>query len=693
MASVGTLSVNVVARTGMFRAGLQGASRDVTMFTGVVNKSMGVLRPFSSMFGMGIGFGATAGFIAMGRAANSFAGEMNKSLAITKGVNAEMRADMERTAHEVAYNTQYAAKEAARAYFYLASAGMDAKASIAALQQVAYFGQAGNFDLATATDLATDAQSALGLRSADATVNLKNLTHVTDVLTRANTLGNASIQQFSESLTNQAGPAFKMYGIDMEAGIAMLAAFADQGVKGAEAGTRAAIVLRDMATKSLENAEAFEKLGISVWEFGEMRDPSAIFKDMEKAMASMSGQEKQSALMRAGFTTKTVSATQSLLSYGQFMQDAEEKTRQTGITAKNVAEKNLTPLDKSWNRISASLGFASAEVFPPILSQFSTLIDKLGGASDGFDKLAASQSRWNELGKDTAWWMQSFSDLATVADAPAKYIRGTLDYLWENLKAAMFSDEATGMEVVARENAKFVKDTLGWYDKLIGKIHLVEGISQEQWRKQRNPSGMDQGVPTGIWKAQRELAKQRKAGVEEFTDKLPANITLGTRNLAGMPQWVGALKMGLDNIADTVGKKIPLSWTKATEAEQRWFSETRTPLEKYQLGLESLAEMLDILGESFEDTAKRAALLLSKDFAGALDRPQTQEPTFAPAMRQGSLEAYQTFIRNAYPVQMEEPLKETAEGVKKMAALFPRLLQDADEITRKITKPGTVETR
>ena len=140
MAYVGTLAINVVANTGRFRSGLRTASRDVTMFTGTINKSMRAMTPFSSMFGMGLTFGATAGLIKMGRAANDFEGAMNKSLAIMQDVGPKMRAEMERTAESVAYNTEFSAKQAGKAYFYLASAGMNAKQSLAALQQVAYFG-------------------------------------------------------------------------------------------------------------------------------------------------------------------------------------------------------------------------------------------------------------------------------------------------------------------------------------------------------------------------------------------------------------------------------------------------------------------------------------------------------------------------------------------------------------------------
>src|SRR6056297_3127858 len=111
------------------------------------------------------------------------------------------------------------------------------------MPQVAKFAQAGMFDMATATDIATDAQSALGLTSEDAAENLDNLTRVTDVFVKANTLANTSVQQISEALTNKAGAALRVVNKDVEEGAAVLALFADQGVKGADAGEKLNVVL------------------------------------------------------------------------------------------------------------------------------------------------------------------------------------------------------------------------------------------------------------------------------------------------------------------------------------------------------------------------------------------------------------------------------------------------------------------
>ena len=168
-----------------------------------------------------------------------FDGALVKSQAIMGDLTKTMEEDMARAAREVALATTFSAEQAAESFYFLASAGLDAEASISALPVVAQFAQAGMFDMALATDLLTDAQSALGLTiKNDAVANMENMIVVSDTLARASQLANATIEQFSTSLTTKAGTALKSVEKDIAEGAAALAVFADQGVKGELAGTQ-----------------------------------------------------------------------------------------------------------------------------------------------------------------------------------------------------------------------------------------------------------------------------------------------------------------------------------------------------------------------------------------------------------------------------------------------------------------------
>lgn len=287
----------------------------------------------------------TAPIVAVGaisvKAFSDFDSALTKSTAIMSDATGRL-GDMEEAALNVARTTTFSAAEAAEAFFFLASAGLDAEQSIGALPQVAQFAQAGMFDLATATDLLTDAQSALGLTSKDTQENLENMRAVSDVLVKANTIANASVQQFSESLTNQGAAAARFAKVEMEEAVAVLAAFADQGVKGADAGTKLAILLRDLTTKAATNAEEFERFGITVFDSaGNLESISRIIQQLESRLGSLGVEQQKLNLLQLGFSDRSVGVIQSLLGMSQKISDYEKELRMAGGTTERVAQKQL----------------------------------------------------------------------------------------------------------------------------------------------------------------------------------------------------------------------------------------------------------------------------------------------------------------------------------------------------------------
>lgn len=312
-----------------------------------------------------------------------FEDAMTKSLAIMGDVDEFTRTRMENTAREIAKTTTFSAEQAAEAYFYLASAGYDAEQSMAALPGVAAFAQAGNFDLALATDLLTDAQSALGLSSKDATENLANQTRLADVLVGANTKANASVQQFSEALTNKAGNAMSQLNIDVEDGVAVLAAWADQGVKGAEAGERFNIVTRDLQTAARNNADTFKDYGISVFDAqGNFRNMADIIGDLEGALEGMSAEQQGATLSQLGFTDRSIAATRSLLGASEKIRGYSDDLRGMGGVTDEVASKQLESFKAKLSILGSKLTDLSMVLAGPVLDGLTWLVEKVSGFLD-----------------------------------------------------------------------------------------------------------------------------------------------------------------------------------------------------------------------------------------------------------------------------------------------------------------------
>jgi TP901 family phage tail tape measure protein len=293
-------------------------------------------------------------------AVRSFAGfdaALTKSTAIMGTLSTSMRKDMADAAREVAKTTTFSANEAAEAYFFLASAGLDAESSVAALPQVAKFAQAGMFDMAKATDLLTDAQSALGLViKGDSLANLAEMTRLSDVLVKANTLANASVEQFSEALTTKAGAALKAVNKDVTEGVAVLAALADQGIKGANAGTQLSIVMRDLTTKAIKNKQAFEQAGIAVFDSaGNMNNLGDIIGDIETSLSGMSDETQKATLLQLGFSDKSLGSLQALLGTSDAIKTYEESLRSASGFTDDVAGKQLDTLTAQFALLKSAL--------------------------------------------------------------------------------------------------------------------------------------------------------------------------------------------------------------------------------------------------------------------------------------------------------------------------------------------------
>jgi TP901 family phage tail tape measure protein len=318
-----------------------------------------------------------AGAIGVGavRQFANFDAAMQQSVAIMGDLSETMRKDMSDAAREVAKTTTFSAEQAAESYFFLASAGLNAEQSIAALPQVAAFAQAGMFDMALATDLLTDAQSALGLTSDDTAEGLANMTRLADVLVKANTLANASVAQFSEALTNKAGAALRVLGKDVEEGVAVLAFFADQGLKGVEAGEALNIMLRDVTRAAAGNAQEFSKLGLAVLDSeGNLKNMADVVEEFTRVLGPMSDAQMASTLDQLGLTRAVGNSIRQTLGGADAIREFEASLRDAGGATADVAAKQLQTFNAQVGLMKSALGDVMLTIGERLIPVFSDLV-------------------------------------------------------------------------------------------------------------------------------------------------------------------------------------------------------------------------------------------------------------------------------------------------------------------------------
>ena len=385
---------------------------------------------------------------------------LTESTAIVQDISAQQTDRLLQGAIDVAGDVRFSTEQAAEAYFFLFSAGLSVEQSLRNLPRVAQFAQAGNFDLAKATDLATDAQSALGLSVDDAAQNEKNLIDITNTLVGANTIANASVEQFSEALTNRAGAAMRSLNVELNEGVAVLAAFADQGIKGDAGGQQLSILLRDLTTKAINNKEAFEDLGINVFKDGDFQNIGQIIGEVEDALANLSDETQKATLLQLGFTDKSVGAIQALLGTSDKIAEYEESLNNMGDVVADVADAQFTSLSRASNELGAELDQLAVSL-TPVIESFAPVIDDITGVvnviNDLIELLGNAADFWSDfwesanlgLDDETTAAIKLFTDLATN---PLSTIGFTTDLLLGEDFAAQEAELAKpDPRVLARE--------------------------------------------------------------------------------------------------------------------------------------------------------------------------------------------------------------------------------------------------
>ena len=450
-----------------------------------------------------IGAGAVAGAllgVAKGvvdsvQAFADFDDKMTQSLAIMQTTTAQQE-QMGRVAREVATQTAISATESAEAYFFLASAGLDAEQSIQALPQVAKFAQAGMFDMATATDLATDAQSALGLTVDDAVQNLQNLTRVTDVLVKANTLANATVQQFSEALTNKAGSALKVVNKDIEEGVAVLSAFADRGVKGAEAGEKLNQVLRDIPRATAKNAKEFSALGLELFDTeGNMKNVADVIEELDRVLGPMSDELKASTLDQLGLNRGVADAVKILSGAGDEIRNYENELRNAGGTTEAVAQKQLesfkaqvTILQNQLNNLAITIG---EDIVPALTNMVKGLQTTVERIQNFRNRVNASEDSSKKFKLALIGIVAVLGPLAPVATAVGIAIAGITRFIGKgNEKYREATEKADQLNeayrrqqyylgFVGKETEEVVETTKSLEEILDGTNYTVNELTQQ----------------------------------------------------------------------------------------------------------------------------------------------------------------------------------------------------------------------
>lgn len=374
-----------------------------------------------------------------------FESSMSEVAAISGATDEELE-KLTATAKEYGAATKFTAEESAQAFKYMALAGWDATQMTEALPGVLNLAASAGMDLAQASDIVTDYISAFGMET-------KEATYLADLLSYAQSNSNTSVEQLSEAYKNCAA-SMHSTGQSVETTTALLSSMANQGFKGAEAGTALTATMRDITDKMYkvtdETIKANEELKGTDEYISNLRDSYGkyvvdignaavavsdeagnykqlidIMKDVEKVTGSMTEAERASEL-QSTFTRYSIKGVNMILTEGAdsaaaFATELENSAGTAAKAAETMQDNvqgDLTKLSSAFDGLKLSV---FEELKEPIRDVLQTLTKTLSDSKvkDGATMLGKSLGN---MAKTLA------SKLPSAIDAVSKIVK----FLWDN---------------------------------------------------------------------------------------------------------------------------------------------------------------------------------------------------------------------------------------------------------------------
>ncbi len=251
-------------------------------------------------------------------------------------------------ARKTGAQTEFSATQAASALDFLAMAGFNADAAVAALPKVVDLATAANLDLASASDIASDALGQFDMNSTDVVQQTKNLDRIMDVMSKTATSANVTVAQLFESFKD-AGPVGTAAGASIETVSTLAATLANAGLKGSRSGTALRAVFGRLQAPVGDAAKVLRRMGIETRDAsGNMLDVVDVLGQIDKAMTGLGTAEKAS-ILKTVFGEEPIAAvnvlmkagTQNLKDYRKGLENASGSTAEMAKVMRNTTRNDI----------------------------------------------------------------------------------------------------------------------------------------------------------------------------------------------------------------------------------------------------------------------------------------------------------------------------------------------------------------
>lgn len=486
---------------------------------------------------------------------SSFEAGMSEVAAISGASGSELEALSDK-AKELGSTTKFSATEAASAMTNMSLAGWSVDQTLSGIDGVMQLAAASGMDLADASQIVTDNISSFGLAASDAT-------NIADMMAYAQANSSTTAAELGEAYKN-CGANMNAAGQDIETTTSMLEALANNGLRGSEAGTALAAVMRDMTSKMKDGKIAIGDTSVEVMDSaGNFRDMTDILKDVEKATHGMGDAQKQAALMST-FTSDSIKGLNMLLNTGSGqVAKYEENLRDCSGAASDMADTMQDNLQGKMTELDSAMEGLGIAAYDYISGPLQGGVELLTGIISGLtDIITPQKEEIDELydsvvssSQQIVDNIQSIDDQFTGTMGAAENV-GNLAARLEELNSVedRTAVQKQEMAAIVDKLSQSIPELAGAYDSENDKLSVTNTELEKMVKNYQNVA-----VQKALTKATQDLvdqsleaqkvkreAEEKKASIESRKKLLQDEYDLIQRAKEAEAKFNEAISLGRD---------------------------------------------------------------------------------------------------------------------------------------------------
>lgn len=376
-----------------------------------------------------------------------------RQVGVQTGLSGDQLDRMRQLALKMGQDTVYSAQDAGDAMLELAKGGLtSAQIEAGALNTAMQLAAAGGIDLSDAASAVVNGMGAFSIKASHAG-------RVATALAGAANASSADVSDMTQALA-QASAAADGAGLSIEETSAALAIFANNGVKGSDAGTSLKTMLQNLQPTTTKQRDLMQQLGLSfVDAHGNFVDLEQIAGRLQKSMGGLT-QAQRAQAMRTLFGSDAMRAANFLYKAGADGVAKYTKATSNQETVQKMANTAMEGASGAWENFTGTLETAAIRLGTKALPYLTDLLnwgsDLVNSADewgptvvDSFDGVIdAAKSLWPIIEKGA----EVVGDLAQFwAGLPGPVKSAT----WEaGLFALVLPRVAGGLTAVAAQGAR-----------------------------------------------------------------------------------------------------------------------------------------------------------------------------------------------------------------------------------------------